>query len=798
MINPTGDWRDAFCGRQPELAQLLKAYDEVAANEGPKLVVVLGDRGMGKTRLVQELYRLLTTTRDPDNYWPDASLFAGDNLRVAPETSDPLVRAHFESFSLVERRMPFLWWGFRLSDPDVRNAMRSDMAAHRATLEPHLGPLRFERLLAAKRRELAGVGVDVVSDLGKKVVVETIKQVPGVGFIAFVAELFLDHAEAAKRTVEAVHDGNELKKDLFHQTALKEDSRRAIDIHERTLEDLGALLAKTNEGPDARIPCVVFCDDAQFACNGGDEGARYFIEQLWQRSKIGGWPLLLILTHWTLEWEQAGTPDPGATLAGSLAIDASDPGIGRRLELSGEEKLIDLIRAGLADLAAEDCQLLLDKADGNPQVAIELVHLARRSPAWRQKEGGLFTASARTQILNHNTNLAGLIHDRMLSVTTPDSVRQAAAIASVQGMEFLNSLTNAAATSLHIEKVDRGLIEARDQHRLIVDIEGGVLSFVQRAYREAAERLLGSHVADPAAVQQIVLDQVISLVDDPRKMEGLTQREQLSAMGVLAGLAEQHEDHSIRVRGGRALLYLMHRATYSQDVALAATYSRRFELGLGLGDRRSGCNAKQLWKIEDFSLDDLTSVYLARRAWDGPRDLLPFVAALCDSVRREAEKSDSSVNSWNLGAALKLMGDVLYDHGDLAAAEAYFVESCEACRTLLQKTATDDSRQALAAIMTRVGDVRTARGDVAGSRLHYIESLELIRSVKTQTETMIYRENLADLIARVAGVFQDSGDWVSAESHYMESLEIKRGLMEELDIPKYRESVAGALLWMGC
>lgn len=74
-----GDWRDTFCGRAAELDQLVQKYEEVAAGRGPRLAVVLGDRGMGKTRLVQELYRRLSTLHDPANYWPDASLFAGNN-----------------------------------------------------------------------------------------------------------------------------------------------------------------------------------------------------------------------------------------------------------------------------------------------------------------------------------------------------------------------------------------------------------------------------------------------------------------------------------------------------------------------------------------------------------------------------------------------------------------------------------------------------------------------------------------------------------------------------------------------
>src|SRR5690606_232360 len=78
------DWRDLFCGRGAELTHLREAYEAVASGYGARFVVVLGDRGMGKTRLVREFYSYLTRECDPDGYWPEASLFQGRNLLVGP------------------------------------------------------------------------------------------------------------------------------------------------------------------------------------------------------------------------------------------------------------------------------------------------------------------------------------------------------------------------------------------------------------------------------------------------------------------------------------------------------------------------------------------------------------------------------------------------------------------------------------------------------------------------------------------------------------------------------------------
>jgi class 3 adenylate cyclase len=48
-----------FVGRGGELAELQQAYGHVAAGGGPRLVTVVGDAGVGKTRLVREFWRWL-------------------------------------------------------------------------------------------------------------------------------------------------------------------------------------------------------------------------------------------------------------------------------------------------------------------------------------------------------------------------------------------------------------------------------------------------------------------------------------------------------------------------------------------------------------------------------------------------------------------------------------------------------------------------------------------------------------------------------------------------------------------
>lgn len=370
------DWRDVFCGRSAELDDLVRLFEEVRAGKGPRLAVVLGDRGMGKTRLVQELYRVLAARHDPQDYWPDAALFAGNNLRVAPDLSDARIAAHYRSFRLEERPMPFLWWGFRVADPALRNASRADMAVHRSTLNPHLGPIFFARRLAAARERLKAAGHDAATEFGKDLLKKTIKAIPGIGFAVDALELAVDYAGKGQDAAIALREEHRLKAEQRDMGLLDVEAERAKDILDSTLEDLAGVLAP---GSDlSPLPTVVFCDDAQFARSGGDEGALRLLQTLWQRAHLADWPLMLVLTHWEFEWHQDAAARPsGKAFATSCAAafgrDARSVQFSSMIELSRETELARLVLAGLPGLPLDDVARLTGKADGNPQALIELV-----------------------------------------------------------------------------------------------------------------------------------------------------------------------------------------------------------------------------------------------------------------------------------------------------------------------------------------------------------------------------------------------------------------------------------------
>jgi hypothetical protein len=668
------DWRDRFCGRQAELARLRDAFDAVADGAGPQAIVVLGDRGLGKTRLVREFYGVLTRERDPDHYWPDGTLFQGRNVLVGPDVErDPAVRAHFAGFALAARRLPFLWWGMRLSDPDERNAPVTDLATHRRFLDVHLEPLRQARRLLANR--------DAVADLGRDVARSGVmKAVEAIPFVGPWASLAVEAALFSRKRAELQDERRRLLEEQQTAEVTRLSRLRAEDVLGATLADLEAVLgneeaALRTDDPGtpavARVPLVLFVDDAQFARPGGDEGVLELVTELWRRAVAGGWPLLLLAAHWEREWRDADAGPAGFAARFRPLLEAIDGW--QPLVLGREPQLDALVRAGLPALPASDVALVLEQADGNPQLLLEIVDRIRRSPAWRDAGGGL-SPDGRQQLASTRFDLYRLIRERMESDATPDAVRRAVAASSVQGVEFSCALTEALAGLLQAGPVREGLADAEARHRYVLGVDRGVAAFLQRAYRQAALDLVGGQLGSPERVDAALARAADTILDDDARWTALNEAERDAVLALRAGLGEHAAEPDVRARAAAAMGRLAWRALAldpaAPDVPRAARWGRR--IAAGLVDAR--------FQPATVGRAELLMAAEAVRLWDGAGAALPLLDALAGT--RWASDAEDAGERIDLLLAL---ADGRHAAGRFEEAEAAAREALATARTLVTR-----------------------------------------------------------------------------------------------------------------
>lgn len=764
-MHETCDWRETFCGREAELKRLIGAYDAVEQGSGPRLAVVCADRGMGKTRLVQEFYRFLTTERDPGNYWPDASLFKGNNLRVAPDFSDPKIQAHFSSFTNAERPMPFLWWGLRLHDPTDRNAVRSDMAGHRRSLDPHLERVCQERDLATKRARASQAAKDVAKDVVLKIGEGLLDSIPGVSLGKNLFEVGVGVLKTAKRQSKLRSQERQFAKTNLAQL----EEARAQDIYETTLADLSAVLEPWDGV--ARVPVIVFVDDAQFARADGDEGALRFLAQLWQQAEKKRWPLLLVATHWAVDWDQdrlAGTP----SFAGTFHEVASDEARGAMVFLSKQADLRALAKSGLPNMPAEDVGLVLRKADGNPQVLMELIGRVHASPAWSARDGGL-SSLGRRKIEEHSCDLTQLIYERLVSDATPPEVRLAVALSSLQGMQFLCPLTEAAANALRLGSVGTGIAEAAQPFRLIVGVDAGVASFVQRAYRDAAGALVESHLGDPQVIKDGVLEAAIAVASSEQSRNALTPRQHRALLGVVASLGAESEDREQRTEAARSLLRLVE---LEEDGAARAQHARTFARGLG-----------RLWNAIGFSDEQIQTARAALEQWDGAHSSYAIDRRLLDELR-QAHRADPADHLLRLIHALYLM----YIHeswlGEYDRAAQLVTEFVELSRTAVSSGVLTEADLAENLLLAATSWLGIIPDELASSRCE--EALAILRK-RFRNELNV--ETCASLVEGLSDVSEQrgtSGDSCGAEALLREAVEAARVLYAQPAAQEARQLAA--------
>ena len=472
-------WKDLFLGRELELSTLREAWRE--ASEGsPKLVVLLAETGLGKTRLVQQFYAWLSTTHDQpgaDGYWPDRLELEENSLSVNPGFPD----------RSSPPPIPWLWWGLRFTNPGLRNrAEGSDcgLVSSLPKLAPHFAPLQRAK---ERRGESIDVGVGSMAALAGLLGLATLGPVAA-GVVAAVGAL-----TALRDNLELLNSARKLVglRQADAASVADEALSQRVDAVDRVASYMEALLEMGSDGRGG-VPVVLVLDDAQWI----DPDTLAFVTRVFRRASAEGWPLLVVATHWERDWlEQRIDSSASESLAAFVAENAEL--VGERWEPLtlapvAAADLAAIVAAALPGLSERQRALVLERVGGSPGYLSDLLTVLTTTkrrffrgndPTQPLKEGAEQRLEALTALDHYQLNVQRFGE-------LEQEIRDLLSWASHQGTRFVDGLALDVARRLGGDDRAVLLAQATDPYAVIDAVSTASHEFRHRAIHQIANQEL--------------------------------------------------------------------------------------------------------------------------------------------------------------------------------------------------------------------------------------------------------------------------------------------------------------------
>jgi hypothetical protein len=341
--------------RQEILDSLTATWRRVTDHGESHLVILLGETGFGKTRIVQELYRRVAAGQPQPGFWPpDLSTATShgqqalreSRKRIAPPDLDPP-----EGASAC-----YLWLGHVV---DEGREGRVDLGLQQ-----------------------------VASDLARALSLATLRQPDGAG-----AQMVAAALEQAPKPLADL----QLALAEFMHTGPRGDvgSSATPGSLEAFWQGIGALWAGVGEP----LPTVIVIEDGHFA-------GEQTVQLLDQLATSAGLPFLIVVCalESRLGGRGAGEDVHGRRALGRL-IEQHLPAVSvHRLSRLAEADVESLLREALPELDDETMREVVVKVDGNPYHAhtllIEMIRMAaqgRLDSEWVRQRPGSFEGELRAQ-----------------------------------------------------------------------------------------------------------------------------------------------------------------------------------------------------------------------------------------------------------------------------------------------------------------------------------------------------------------------------------------------------------------
>jgi hypothetical protein len=453
--------------RQAILERLVTLHDDVAAGAGPRAVSLEASLGLGKTRIIQELFRHLAASRQgPVPYWPAA-------LDWEAHADDGVRRDVLQARKQVEPtpgwvvpggvEIPWLWWGIGCQLSKAGSPMRALKDAS-DQLRVHLDPMLEKLSRSSRNRDDAFEVISGLFDLAGVVAPGSAIDAGSKFFGVF------------RRRVQDKRRADVVAMD------------RRIDTHGDSYAEAARIAEGLTAIARARTPVVLVVDDAQWADPALVSLLRHLVG-------LDAAPILIVTTAWPdkLADPRSATGSFAAWLEGTALADE------QRLERIAlapldPNELGEIVLGAARRTPPATVQRIAATASGNPLVLNLLLDLeiVRRDIA---ADGSIDIDPA--ELARLPSNLRVIYQDLWRQL--PDAVQRTLALAAVQGPEFLPGFVADAAARLGMfDELMPAFDAARDVHRWIRPVNEDRYEFVERQRFDIADDLLSEIYGEQA------------------------------------------------------------------------------------------------------------------------------------------------------------------------------------------------------------------------------------------------------------------------------------------------------------
>ena len=720
-----------FFGREKEIASLRAQFEACAARgadgkfTGPRMAFIIAESGLGKTRLVQELYLQLSNDDrwDPPqvDYWPDAFRGDGDQMHTVPNMDGHVAKGPPR----------FAWLGARWSATDVRNPvererilpkLKSSIMVHAAILKQYGSIWSDAASRASRTLQLESLDEAGGEALGRAIEL-AVTEVPFAGLLWKLGtagvKLGMDRFRGPKSV------------DAMEEEEQKTEVEEVIDCMQHLLGGKGAL------------PTVLWLDDAQWI----DELTLEFVDKLWRRATSQKWPLLIVFTHWEREWRLLADAKTTPTTHARLHSYKDDARI-EYLHLANatDNALAQCVTDRLPGLTAPQRALMLAKANGNFLTMIENIgELVRTlSHFVGQDVTGPLAPVGERKVNEWEFHREKRVKQRFESLDEP--IRDLLGWSSHLGVKFLRDVVCDAAVELSANRDAATLIErCVDPYVVLGRPTEHMREFRDKIFHFVAAR----HFEDYSSEHRAVL--------------AATLRRHLTEWVNNSFDSEGNEIWPDEETGT---------APPERSATALDDEERRDLLGMAL--RELPIPSEPNWELAE-DVASLRAVYLLVIT-DWRENLWPRILEWCkllDNVDWSVAPA-SVISNWKRD----WLADQAETAGALDACESLQHDGLRIARALAQELNTPESRRDVSVSLNNVAGIEKERNDLDSALAKYEESLSIRRALAQELNTPESRRDVSLSLNYVADIEKERNDLDSALAKYEESLSIQRDLFQ--------------------